>query len=186
MGLDTVELVMAFEETFGIAISDEDTEGLSTVRNMVDYIEAKIRPMALIPMSNCLTRTVFLELRRYALPILRTPRTAFRPDAQLPDLIPKPQRTAFRRMVVKKFSTAVNRNNPLQALIGYAEVWQYATLRELVTAAANRRSLGSDLGRNLTRPQLEVMVWDILEEQLGIRRQDYSLESRFIQDMRVS
>lgn len=37
--LDIVELVMAFEEEFGIEIPDEDAEKISTVREAVDYIE---------------------------------------------------------------------------------------------------------------------------------------------------
>jgi acyl carrier protein len=37
--LDIVELVMAFEEEFGIEIPDEDAEKISTVRNAVDYID---------------------------------------------------------------------------------------------------------------------------------------------------
>lgn len=37
--LDTVELVMAFEEEFGIEIPDEEAEKISTVKNAVDYIE---------------------------------------------------------------------------------------------------------------------------------------------------
>ena len=37
--LDTVELVMAFEENFGIEIPDEDAEKIATVKDAVDYIE---------------------------------------------------------------------------------------------------------------------------------------------------
>jgi len=37
--LDIVELVMAFEEEFGIEIPDEDAEKISTVKNAVDYID---------------------------------------------------------------------------------------------------------------------------------------------------
>jgi acyl carrier protein len=37
--LDTVELVMAFEENFGIEIPDEDAEKITTVKDAVDYIE---------------------------------------------------------------------------------------------------------------------------------------------------
>ena len=36
--LDTVELVMAFEEEFEIEIPDEEAEGIATVKNAVDYI----------------------------------------------------------------------------------------------------------------------------------------------------
>jgi len=39
--LDTVELVMAFEEEFGIEIPDEDAEGLQTVGDAVKYLREK-------------------------------------------------------------------------------------------------------------------------------------------------
>jgi acyl carrier protein len=39
--LDTVELVMAFEEEFGIEIPDEDAEKILTVQKAIDYIQAK-------------------------------------------------------------------------------------------------------------------------------------------------
>jgi acyl carrier protein len=37
--LDQVELVMAFEEAFGIEVPDEDAEKMTTVKDAVDYIE---------------------------------------------------------------------------------------------------------------------------------------------------
>lgn len=37
--LDTVELVMAFEEEFGIDIPDEDAEQMRTVGDAISYIE---------------------------------------------------------------------------------------------------------------------------------------------------
>ncbi len=36
--LDTVELVMAFEEEFGIEIPDEDAEKMQTVGDAINYI----------------------------------------------------------------------------------------------------------------------------------------------------
>lgn len=39
--LDTVELVMAFEEEFGIEIPDEDAEEMQTVGDAVDYLTEK-------------------------------------------------------------------------------------------------------------------------------------------------
>ncbi|MCC6130234.1 MAG: acyl carrier protein [Acidobacteria bacterium] len=38
--LDTVELVMAFEEAFGIEIPDEDAEKIQKVKDAIAYIEA--------------------------------------------------------------------------------------------------------------------------------------------------
>jgi len=40
--LDTIELVMAFEEAFGIEIPDEDAEKIKTVKNAIDYVEAHV------------------------------------------------------------------------------------------------------------------------------------------------
>ena len=40
--LDTVELVMKFEEEFDIKIPDEDAESIQTVGNAVTYIENKL------------------------------------------------------------------------------------------------------------------------------------------------
>jgi acyl carrier protein len=41
--LDTVELVMAFEEEFNIEIPDEDAEGISTVQEAIDYIKTNVK-----------------------------------------------------------------------------------------------------------------------------------------------
>ena len=40
--LDTVELIMQFEEEFDIEISDEEAEGLTTIGKSVDYINNKL------------------------------------------------------------------------------------------------------------------------------------------------
>jgi acyl carrier protein len=39
--LDTVELVMRFEEEFGAEIPDEDAEKLNNVKGVIDYLKEK-------------------------------------------------------------------------------------------------------------------------------------------------
>jgi acyl carrier protein len=39
--LDTVELIMAFEEEFGVEISDDDAEKIRKVRDAVEYIDKR-------------------------------------------------------------------------------------------------------------------------------------------------
>ncbi|MFQ6091922.1 MAG: acyl carrier protein [bacterium] len=41
--LDTVELIMAFEEEFGIEIPDEDAEKMSTVGDAIKYLEEHVQ-----------------------------------------------------------------------------------------------------------------------------------------------
>ena len=40
--LDTVELVMEFEDEFDISIADEDAEKIQTVGQAIDYVEAHL------------------------------------------------------------------------------------------------------------------------------------------------
>ena len=39
--LDTVELIMEFEEAFGVTIPDEDAEKIATVGDAIDYLKDK-------------------------------------------------------------------------------------------------------------------------------------------------
>lgn len=41
--LDTVELIMEFEQVFGISIPDADTEKITTVGDAVNYIEQYLK-----------------------------------------------------------------------------------------------------------------------------------------------
>ncbi len=40
--LDTVEMVMAFEDEFGVEIPDEDAEKIKTVQDAISYVEGKV------------------------------------------------------------------------------------------------------------------------------------------------
>jgi len=40
--LDTVELIMEFEDEFGIEIPDESAEGIATVGEAIAYIEGRV------------------------------------------------------------------------------------------------------------------------------------------------
>ena len=39
--LDTVELIMAFEEEFGVEVPDTEAEKIKTVQDVVNYIESQ-------------------------------------------------------------------------------------------------------------------------------------------------
>ncbi|MBL8204972.1 MAG: acyl carrier protein [Blastocatellia bacterium] len=41
--LDNVELVMRFEEEFGVEIPDEDAEKIQSVRDAIEYIEKHLK-----------------------------------------------------------------------------------------------------------------------------------------------
>ncbi|WP_029551987.1 acyl carrier protein [Thermocrinis jamiesonii] len=41
--LDVVELIMAFEEEFGIEIPDEDAEKIRTVGDVINYLKERVK-----------------------------------------------------------------------------------------------------------------------------------------------
>jgi acyl carrier protein len=41
--LDMVELVMAFEEEFGLEVDDEEAESLITVQDVIDFVSKRIQ-----------------------------------------------------------------------------------------------------------------------------------------------
>ena len=93
MSLDSVELVMSWEESFGISITDAEAETLSTARTAIDLISRKLGAVD-TPASCCLTLRAFNRLRHAIATAAAVPRQQIRPDARLRDLLPRAERRA--------------------------------------------------------------------------------------------
>ena len=63
MGLDGVELVLAFEEEFGVPISDAEAEAMSTVKDVVDFLERELVLCSPGELSDYAVRTLDEEFR---------------------------------------------------------------------------------------------------------------------------
>lgn len=100
MGLDTVELVMNVEETFGIAIPDADAEKIVTVGALHRYIVAKLGIDASPPArSRCPSQAAFHRVRRALVEGLGVDRGAVRPAAPMETLIaPRGRKAAWARL----------------------------------------------------------------------------------------
>lgn len=61
MGLDTVELLMDVEESFGIEIPDDDAQLIVTVGDLFEFIKSQAE---LAPAGTCLTAATFYDIRR--------------------------------------------------------------------------------------------------------------------------
>jgi acyl carrier protein len=98
MGLDSVELVMAFEESFGVEISDEDAEKIATVRDAIDCIYAKVRHTP-AQAGVCLSQRAFYRLRRAARASFGVERSEVRPPTPLEAIVPlDDRRNAWTRL----------------------------------------------------------------------------------------
>ena len=63
--LDTVELVMAFEEEFDMEIADEDAQKMRTVQDVIDFLKDKVKPYAVpkwVEFRDELPMTVVMKL----------------------------------------------------------------------------------------------------------------------------
>lgn len=86
MGLDGVELVMAFEEQFGISISDAEAESTVTPGLVVDLIFSRLQAT---DEKTCQSQRAFHLLRRALMPLANKRRSEIAPDTPLKDLIPR-------------------------------------------------------------------------------------------------
>ena len=94
MGLDSVELVIRFEDAFGISIPDEIAGTLTTPREVTNYIASQVM---VANDYSCLSQQAFYFLRRGFVRRLPIQRNTFRPHASLNDFIPKRNRKAVWR-----------------------------------------------------------------------------------------
>jgi hypothetical protein len=85
VGLDSVELVMAFEEEFGLTIPDEVAEKLITVGDVYTYLKDRLRTA---PEGYCITQRVFYKVRKALVNNYRIQRKAVQLDTKLGDLVP--------------------------------------------------------------------------------------------------
>lgn len=120
MGLHGVEIIMAVEQTFGITIADEEAQELTTPRELVDLVMAKV---AVTDKPSCLSQRAFHLLRRQAMASFKVPRKEFRLDTQLEEIVPKRERrktwAEFRRnLQATHWPELVRAPSLLAALVG--------------------------------------------------------------------
>ena len=118
MGLDDIELMMALEEEFSVALNDEEAAAaLTTVGGTVDAIHARLRHSEDGP---CPSQQAFYQIRKILMEQLGVARNEIRPDTTLESLFPKPGRpenwnTTFTALTDCEYP--LQRSRPLNSLI---------------------------------------------------------------------
>ena len=90
MGLDTVELVIRIEDTFGVQIPDRVAEHLTTPKKVTDFVLSQVRQSER-PLS-CLSQRAFYSVRREFTQQLSVPGRQLTPDASLKAILPEERR----------------------------------------------------------------------------------------------
>ncbi|MDY6783964.1 MAG: hypothetical protein SW833_15700 [Cyanobacteriota bacterium] len=91
MGLDAVELVMQWEESFEIEFGDDEAEEIETPEMAIAFISAKVNAST-SDIGICPIMRAFHRVREVFQTTLNLERQQVRPTTKLRDLLPKKQR----------------------------------------------------------------------------------------------
>jgi acyl carrier protein len=86
MGLDGVELVMQFEETFGIQITDEEAANCSAPRMVIEVVMSKLKAA---DEHICRSQRAFYLIRKVLVRAFGVERKLISPDTHFRDFIPQ-------------------------------------------------------------------------------------------------
>ncbi|NJD07744.1 MAG: acyl carrier protein [Methylococcaceae bacterium] len=97
MGLDTVELVLALEEDFGLEIPDKDATGLTTPRQVADYLFARLETRS-DDASGCLSQAGFYRIRATLIRQFGANRRDVKPESPIRQFLPDDIRKQWREL----------------------------------------------------------------------------------------
>jgi acyl carrier protein len=173
MGLDSVELVLAVEERFGVNITDAEAQACTTPGTLVEIISAKLE------LSNeriCLAQRAFHLLRKSAMEILDVPRKSVVLEADV--------RALTNGKLESKIWAALE--SSLQARSWPTlTIWKRipgraATFRALVPFAMTSAFI------SWHRDQVAQIIRDLVIKQLGLKETEYREDANFVTDLGLS
>lgn len=181
VGLESVELVIAIEEEFGLDIPDRDAERMITVGDVYEWL--RIRLSTADPRA-CLTQRVFYKLRRALIENYKLERYTVAPDTRLTDLLSLqdveegwPFLQMFIDLKTPPFKVA-------NEFLGYRLSEESLTMRELVQSLIK-------LNDEALSPQheSEKEIWDRLVRvfvgQLNVRPEEVRMGASIARDLGV-
>jgi acyl carrier protein len=176
MGLDSVELILAWEEAFDVSISDAEAGALYTPRQAVELIFNKVKSAAPED-SGCLAMRAFLQLRR-AFRAVGIQRRDVRPDSKLSTLFPGRQRRDILNSVRERAGL------PPLGRLPFGLQFTSGHVRDMVldSVIENHGKLRLP-GCGWSRLQVREVVRAIMYAQLALRR--FSDTSEFVGDLGI-
>ena len=179
MGLDGVELVMAWEESFGITITDADAAQLRTPRMATDLIHRKLATAGVPGPGGCLTQRAFHRLQRAVQAAFAVPRQQVRPQTPLDALLPAGKRRAHWQALQAQ-----------TGLVSFPKLFfgrlpfGCGTVGEFAVHLAARQPVSfRQSDAPWTRAQVRSLVRLLIVEQLGIK--EFHDDDDFVRDLRV-
>jgi len=176
MGLDSVELILAWEESFGISISDAEAEGMFTTRQIAERIFEKVRSTS--PEDcGCLSMRAFFRLRK-AFEAEGVSRCDVHPDAKVTSLLPSRQRRDVLSVVCERAGF-----RPLKRL-PFGLQFTFGRVRDIVIdTVIGQHDVLRRQAHGWSLIQVREVVRAVMYAQLALRR--FSDDAHLIKDLAV-
>jgi hypothetical protein len=176
MGLDTIELVLALEESFGITISDAEAQTILTTRQLIAQIYEKVRSDR--PEDcGCLAMRAFFRIRK-AFENEGVLRQEVRPETKLTALLPSRRRRDILSAVIERAGLRPLNRLPFGLQITSGRV------RNLVTDAVITQHKTLRLsGYGWSKAQVREVVRAVMFAQLALHR--FSDDAEIVKDLGV-
>jgi hypothetical protein len=172
MGLDSIELVMGFEEAFGFSIPDREASRLVTPRHVLEYAVAHL---PVVPADGCVTQRTFYALRRG----LRSAgvEAELRPGTPLRTLS---DRKGWRVLWTRVRARAGKEGWPVEA--PWPGWWSTGphTLGDLARYVARHPPRE---GEPWTRERIELVIRHVVADVVAIDA--FSMDDDFVRDLRI-
>lgn len=179
MGLDAVELVMAFEEEFGIAIPDSAAEKMQTPGHVIDYVIAERKKVAHLDAHTHLLAT--LDGMGFA---------NVRPDTSFNELFGNQRVARWKELGNRLAPFSVPPDVPHGS--GCVAIFLFLMGREpsdrtrrIPDSVGTVEKLAAHLIRPFSESEVAEKVRAIVIEQLGLDESVYGEDKRFIEDFGV-
>jgi hypothetical protein len=178
MGVDIVEFVMSVEEAFDLQFRDEDLQNMRTPRELIDHIAA------LLPRADAsvdLTELAVTKLRDAISAECDVPVECVTPASSLERLLPQKDRhlrwTGVKRQLGLKKLPRIG--------ISGCGMGRVLTLRQAAEYVAHYYPYSVKRGAGWSRSEIaEVVHWHMCNE-FGLRRDQYTEDSRFVEDLKL-
>ena len=171
MGLDSVQIVMGWEESFGIHIPDENAFAIRTPRMAVDLIAGMLNASNQ-PQRPCLSLRAFNRLRASFMSVGLIDRRNFRPAAPLKDLTSRGQWAAIcSSSGIASLPKLGGWHSP--RTVGELTRWA------VIHAAKDLKAENEPW----TRAEIRAVVRSVVTDVVGLK--EFGDDDDFIKDMRV-
>jgi hypothetical protein len=179
MGLDSVEIVMAWEAALGVTIADAEATGMRTPRLAVDLLAAKLAAID-DHRGVCLTLRAFNRVRRGFVSGAAVRRSEIKPEARLRDLLPRHERRS--RWNAIQIASGLPALPALDLGFGFfAAPTTVADVARCVVCSSAKTLKSAD--EPWTRDEIRTVVRTVVTEVCGA--EDFSDDDDFIYDIGI-